>query len=50
MIKFLNSCNSLFINKGDEVYEKGYPSQFVYFVLKGRVATYCLDEKNKLKV
>jgi CRP-like cAMP-binding protein len=32
-----------FLNMGDAIYFKGEPAEYVYFVIKGRLATKCGD-------
>ena len=49
-MRFFNSCSSKFWEWGDEVFTGGLPAQFMYFIVRGRVATYCLDTQDKKRV
>ena len=33
-----------FLSLGDAIYLKGEPAEYVYFVIKGRLATKCEDQ------
>jgi len=33
----------VFLNKGDAIFFRGEPADFVYFVIEGRLATKCED-------
>ena len=43
------SLTPTFLNLGDAIYFKGEPAEYVYFVIKGRLATKCEDSKGKIR-
>lgn len=43
-----SSLTPTFMNLGDAIYFKGEPADYVYFVIKGRLATKCEDSKGFL--
>lgn len=36
-----------FLNKGDAIFFRGEPADFIYFVIKGRLVTKCEDQYGK---
>lgn len=38
-----------FLNKGDAIFFRGEPADFVYFVIRGRLVTKCEDQRGKVR-
>lgn len=49
MRKLFLAMTPVFLNKGDAIYFKGEPADFVYFVIKGRLVTKCEDAKGRIR-
>ncbi|CAD8047776.1 unnamed protein product [Paramecium primaurelia] len=47
--RLFRSIIPVFLNKGDAIFFRGEPADFVYFVIEGRLATKCEDQNGKIR-